>query len=62
MKRFHMQKAGLMVQHHYRETLEAIRKTDRRFCRARIRDVLQLAPDRCKVGVVYIVNGNGETA
>ena len=55
MKRYRLQlkKNGLVVEHHYRETLEAIRKTDRRFRRARIFDCLQLMPDDCQVGIVY---------
>ena len=58
MKRFHMNKNGLMVEHHYRETLESIRKTDARFKGAHIKDVLQLMPDKCRVGVVYQIGGD----
>ena len=51
--RYHMQKNGVMVEHHYRETLEAIRRADARFKRARIRYVIQCKPSAVKVGVVY---------
>lgn len=58
MKRFHMQKDGLMVEHHYQDTLRSIRKTDRRFRYAHIRSVVQLMPSQVKVGIVYLI-GNG---
>ena len=44
---------GFVVEHYYPETLRHIRKTDARFKFARIRDILQLRPDLCKVGEVY---------
>ncbi len=51
--RYHMQKNGLMVEHHYKDTLKNIRKTDRRFKWARIIHVLQCYPSKIQVGVVY---------
>lgn len=51
--RYHMQKNGVMVEHHYRKTLEAIRRTDTRFKRARIKHVIQCKPSSVRVGVVY---------
>lgn len=55
-QRFHMQKGGVMVEHHYRATLENIRKHDPRFKRARIQSVLQAYPSQIAVGVVYEVD------
>ena len=56
-KRFHMNgldgQTPVMVEHHYRETLESIRKSDTRFKRRRIQEVLQAYPSKIQVGVVY---------
>lgn len=57
-QRFHMHKGSVMVEHHYRETLEAIRRNDPRFKRARIKDVLQAYPSKIQVGVVYERDSN----
>ena len=53
--RWHMKSVNRrwMVEHHFRETLEHIRREDRRFRRARIRQVLQAYPSRIRVGEVY---------
>ena len=51
--RYHMQKQGLMVEHHFKVTLEHIRKLDKRFKGARIKSVLQAYPSKIKTGVIY---------
>ena len=53
--RYHMHshRQGVMVEHHYRETLEAIRKADARFKHQRIAHVIQACPSQIRVGVVY---------
>jgi hypothetical protein len=52
-QRFHMNNGLLMVEHTDKKALEAIRKTDPRFKRKRIRQVLQCYPSQIKLGVVY---------
>lgn len=51
--RFHMSNGVVMVEHHYRETLEHIRRNDPRFKRRRIKSVCQAYPSLIQVGVVY---------
>lgn len=60
--RFHMRNTALMliVEHHHRETLEHIRKVDKRFRGRRIKNVLQAYPSKVRVGVVYqLTYGDG---
>lgn len=59
MRRYHMQKNGLMVEHTAYEVLLCRRKYDPRFKGARIRDVLQLRPSEIELGKVYEC-GTGE--